>query len=252
MVSVRKAYGHPEGEVTALDRVSLSLPAGSFTAVMGPSGSGKSTLIECAAGLDTPDTGVVVVDGAQVAGRGEEELAKFRRQRIGSIFQQFDLVETETVLANVTLPLRTAGKRVDTSYAEHIATQAGLGGRLHHLLAELSDSERQRVAIARALVANPSVIFGDEPTGGLDPDSARNVLELLSHSVRQFGQSVVLATHDPVAASYADSVVFMADGKLAGCLHQPTPAAVAEQMAYLGDLSLIMDARSRDRALVSV
>ncbi|RLL70659.1 ABC transporter ATP-binding protein [Streptomyces sp. Z26] len=255
LVSVSKTYGtpgHPESRTTALDNVSLSLAAGTFTAVMGPSGSGKSTLLQCAAGLDSLDNGVVVVDGAQMAGRTEAQLTKFRRERIGFIFQQYNLLDTLTVLQNVTLPLRTAGKRPRPGHAEHILTQVGLGNRLDALPSQLSGGQRQRVAVARALVTNPSVIFGDEPTGALDTRSAKNVLELLRETVRNFGQTVVMVTHDPVAASYADSVLFLADGRLAGQLHQPTPSAVAERMAHLGDASLAATAASQDRTLVGV
>ncbi|TDC74090.1 ABC transporter ATP-binding protein [Streptomyces hainanensis] len=236
LVGVSKVYGDAESAVTALDNVSLSLPTGSFTAVMGPSGSGKSTLLQCAAGLDRPDRGVVVVDGAELAGGTEAELTKFRRNRIGFVFQSYNLLPTLTVLQNTTLPLRLAGRRVSRERARTILAQVGLADRLGHFPDQLSGGQRQRVAIARALVAEPAVIFADEPTGALDTRSAREVLELLREVVSAHGRTVVMVTHDPVAASHADSVVFLADGRLAGSMTEPTADAVAERLAHLGDV----------------
>ncbi|MEK8171592.1 ABC transporter ATP-binding protein [Streptomyces sp. M19] len=233
--NVSKVYGSADSAVTALDNVCLSLPTGSFTAIMGPSGSGKSTLMQCAAGLDRPDRGRVVVDGEEMTGGTEAALTKFRRRRIGFIFQQYNLLPTLTVMQNTTLPLKLARRRIDRYKAEEILTQVGLGKRLHHRPDELSGGQRQRVAIARALVTEPSVIFADEPTGALDMRSARDVLRLLQETVRLHGRTVVMVTHDPVAASYADSVVFLADGRLAGQMHAPTVDAVAERLAHLGD-----------------
>ncbi|WP_329231518.1 ABC transporter ATP-binding protein [Streptomyces sp. NBC_01460] len=235
LVSVSKAYGAGDSAVTALDRVTLSLPAGSFTAVMGPSGSGKSTLLQCAAGLDRPDQGQILVDGEEMSGGSEAALTKFRRDRIGFIFQQYNLLPTLTVEENTSLPLRLAGRKADPERVRAILTQVGLGDRLGHLPDELSGGQRQRVAIARALVTRPGVIFADEPTGALDTRSARDVLSLLREGVRLHGTTVVLVTHDPVAASYADSVLFLADGRLAGRLSAPTAEAVAARMAHLGD-----------------
>ncbi|MFJ8858570.1 ABC transporter ATP-binding protein [Streptomyces sp. NPDC102451] len=234
LVSVSKVYGTGDGAVTALDGVTLSLPRGSFTAVMGPSGSGKSTLLQCAAGLDRPDRGQVVVDGEEMSG-GEAALTKFRRDRIGFVFQQYNLLPTLTVEENTALPLRLAGRKADRGSIRAVLTQVGLGERLGHLPDELSGGQRQRVAIARALVTRPGVIFADEPTGALDTRSAREVLGLLKETVRLHGSTVVLVTHDPVAASYADSVLFLADGRLAGHLPAPTAEAVAERMTHLGD-----------------
>ncbi|MEV0404776.1 ABC transporter ATP-binding protein [Actinoallomurus sp. NPDC050550] len=235
LVSVRKVYGTDGTSVTALDDVSLTLPKGTFTAVMGPSGSGKSTLLQCAAGLDRPSAGKVFVDGAEMNGGTETELTKFRRRRIGFIFQQFNLLPTLNVLQNVTLPLRLTGQKSDGRNAREILTAMGLGERLRHLPAELSGGQQQRVAIARALVTNPSVIFADEPTGALDTRSAREVLGLLMRAVHEQGQTVVMVTHDPVAASFADMVLFLADGRLAGDLIRPTAEAVAERMTRLGE-----------------
>ncbi|WP_037836774.1 ABC transporter ATP-binding protein [Streptomyces sp. NRRL F-5650] len=235
LVKVRRTYGSAENAVTALDGVTLSLARGTFTAVMGPSGSGKSTLLQCAAGLDRPDGGIVCVDGKELTGSGEAELTRFRRGRVGFVFQQYNLLETLTVAQNTVLPLKLAGRRVDRDRAREILTSVGLGDRLGHLPDQLSGGQRQRVAIARALVTEPRVIFADEPTGALDTRSARQVLLLLQEAVRVHGRTVVMVTHDPVAASYADSVVFLADGRLAGRMESPSPDAVAERLAHLGD-----------------
>ncbi|WP_119728023.1 ABC transporter ATP-binding protein [Thermomonospora amylolytica] len=235
LVSVRKVYGSGDNAVTALAGVSLSLSAGTFTAVMGPSGSGKSTLLQCAAGLDRPTEGQVFVDGTEMTGGGEKALTEFRRERIGFVFQQFNLLPTLTVLQNVTLPLKLAGRRVDRDRAVEILRRVGLGDRLGRLPAELSGGQQQRVAIARALVTSPKVIFGDEPTGALDTRSAREVLALLRGAVHTYGQTVVMVTHDPVAAAHADSVLFLADGQIVGHLANPTAEAVAERLTHLAD-----------------
>ncbi|MFG2515826.1 ABC transporter ATP-binding protein [Streptomyces sp. NPDC048584] len=235
LVKVTKSYGTADSAVTALDGVTLGLARGTFTAVMGPSGSGKSTLLQCAAGLDRPDSGIVRVDGKELTGGGEAELTKFRRGRIGFIFQQYNLLETLTVAQNTVLPLKLAGRRVDRGRAREVLTAVGLGDRLRHRPGQLSGGQRQRVAIARALVTEPRVIFADEPTGALDTRSAREVLTLLQQAVRVHGRTVVMVTHDPVAASYADSVLFLADGRLAGRMDAPTADAVAERLAHLGD-----------------
>ncbi|MEU6348495.1 ABC transporter ATP-binding protein [Streptomyces sp. NPDC047072] len=235
LVKVTKSYGTQESRVTALDGVTLALGRGTFTAVMGPSGSGKSTLLQCAAGLDRPDSGLVRVDGRDLTGGGEAELTKFRRGRVGFVFQQYNLLETLTVAQNTVLPLKLAGRRVDRRRVREVLTAVGLGDRLGHRPDQLSGGQRQRVAIARALVAEPRVIFADEPTGALDTRSARDVLRLLQEAVRVHGRTVVMVTHDPVAASYADTVLFLADGRLAGHMDAPTPDAVAERLAHLGD-----------------
>jgi putative ABC transport system ATP-binding protein len=235
LVSIRKVYGTAGNQVVALDDVTLGLAPGSFTAIMGPSGSGKSTLLQCAAGLDQPTGGQVFVDGEELTGGSETELTKFRRRRIGFVFQQFNLLPTLTVLQNVTLPLRLAGRRVDRRLCRSVLEQVGLGDRLDHRPAELSGGQQQRVAIARALVTEPSLIFADEPTGALDTRSARSVLQLLREAVHVYDQTVVMVTHDPVAASFADGVVFLADGRIAGRLEHPTAEAVAERMTHLGD-----------------
>ncbi|GHF00011.1 ABC transporter ATP-binding protein [Streptomyces fumanus] len=235
LAGVGKTYGSAENAVTALDGVTLGLARGTFTAVMGPSGSGKSTLLRCAAGLERPDSGVVRVDGTELTGGTETELTKFRRGRVGFVFQEYNLLETLTVAQNTVLPLKLAGRRVDRRRTREVLASVGLGDRLGHRPGQLSGGQRQRVAIARVLVAEPRVIFADEPTGALDTRSARQVLGLLQDAVRSQGRTVVMVTHDPVAASYADAVVFLADGRLAGRMDAPTPDAVAERLAHLGD-----------------
>ncbi|WP_106397254.1 ABC transporter ATP-binding protein [Actinocorallia populi] len=231
---VRKVHGTGSNQVVALAGVTLSLPAGTFTAVMGPSGSGKSTLLQCAAGLERPSGGRVFVAGHEMKG-GETELTKFRREHIGFVFQHFNLLPALTVLQNVTLPLKLAGRRIDEARAAEILQAVGLGDRLSHRPQELSGGQQQRVAIARALVTSPSVIFADEPTGALDTRSARAVLALLQQAVRRYGQTLVMVTHDPVAAAHADSVLFLADGRLVGRMIDPTAEAVAERLTRLGD-----------------
>ncbi|GAA2259764.1 ABC transporter ATP-binding protein [Streptomyces ruber] len=235
LVGVGRTYGSDESAVTALDGVTLGLARGTFTAVMGPSGSGKSTLLQCAAGLDRPDRGIVMVDGTELSGNGEAALTRWRRERIGFVFQQYNLLPTLTVEQNTVLPLKLAGRRVDRRRTRETLAAVGLGDRLGHLPDQLSGGQRQRVAIARALVTEPRVVFADEPTGALDTRSAREVLELLRDAVRVHGRTVVMVTHDPVAASYADQVVFLADGRLAGTLHAPSVEAVAERLVHLGD-----------------
>jgi len=233
--SVRKVYGTADNPVTALDGVSLRLPTGTFTAIMGPSGSGKSTLLQCAAGLDRPTEGTVAIAGQPIPRGSEAAVTRFRRDRIGFVFQQFNLLPTLTALENVTLPLRLAGRRIDKKRCAGLLAQVGLGDRMHHRPAQLSGGQQQRVAIARALASSPALIFADEPTGALDTRSARDVLALLATAVRDQGQTVVMVTHDPAAAAYADSVVFLADGRIVGELTRPSAEAVAERMTHLAD-----------------
>ncbi|GAA3455142.1 ABC transporter ATP-binding protein [Dactylosporangium matsuzakiense] len=231
--SLRKIY---DGPVTALDGVTVGFPAGSFTAVMGPSGSGKSTLLQCAAGLDRPTAGRVFIDGAELTAAGDTAMAKFRRRRVGFVFQDYNLLPALTVEQNVRLPLRLAGRRPDPGAISGVLAQLGLADRRHDRPESLSGGQRQRVAVARALVAEPAVIFADEPTGALDLRSAREVLTLLRSVVDDHRRTVVMVTHDPVAAAYADTVVFLVDGRLAGSLRAPTAEAVAGRLAHLGDL----------------
>lgn len=230
---VSKVYGTSKQRVTALDDVSLTLRPGTFTAVMGPSGSGKSTLLHCAAGLDRPTTGRVQVDDVELTELTETALTKLRRQRIGFIFQHFNLLPTLTVAQNVTLPPRLAGQRVDDAECVRVLGRVGLGDRSHHRPAELSGGQQQRTAIARTLLARPVVTFADEPTGALDTASAHTVLALLRDSAHHEGRTVVMVTHDPVAAAYADAVLFLADGRLVDRLPAPTAATVAARMTHL-------------------
>ncbi|PRY37400.1 ABC transporter ATP-binding protein [Umezawaea tangerina] len=232
--SVRKVYGNDRNGVVALGGVTLGMRRGTFTAVMGPSGSGKSTCLHCAAGLDRPTSGSVVLDGHELTGLNERELTRLRRDRIGFIFQSFNLLPALNVVENVQLPLRLAGRKAKRADVDEVLARVGLSDRKHHRPGELSGGQQQRVAIARALITKPAVIFGDEPTGALDTRTALEVLALMRQAVREVGQTVVIVTHDPVAASHADRVVFLADGQIAGELHEPTAQAVSERMTQLG------------------
>ncbi|GAA2206024.1 ABC transporter ATP-binding protein [Nonomuraea monospora] len=232
--AVSKVYGKGQGAVAALREVSVGIPRGSFTAVMGPSGSGKSTFLHCAAGLDVPSSGSVRLGGTELTGMGETALTELRRQRVGFVFQAFNLVQALDVVENVTLPLRLAGARAPRGLLEEILRRVGLEGRAGHRPAQLSGGQQQRVAIARALITGPEVVFGDEPTGALDTMTARDVLRLLREVVDGLGQTVVMVTHDPLAASYADTVLFLADGRIVDSMSGPTPGKVAERMTRLG------------------
>jgi putative ABC transport system ATP-binding protein len=231
---VRKVHGRGEGTVVALDGVSAELAPGSFTAVMGPSGSGKSTLLNVAAGLDRPTSGTVSLGDIDLTRLSERRLTLLRRERIGFVFQAFNLLPSLTVAQNIALPLRLDGRRPRRSTVREIAARVGLETRLRHRPSQLSGGQQQRVAIARALITRPEVVFADEPTGALDTQTGRDVLELLRELVDQDRHTVVMVTHDPVAAAYADEVVMLADGQVAGTLDAPTVDEVAEQLAHLG------------------
>jgi len=234
LTAVTRTYGRGANPVRALDDVSLTIPRGSFTAVMGPSGSGKSTFLHCAAGLDSPTSGRVELGGTDLTGMNETRLTELRRARIGFVFQAFNLVNALTVRQNIELPLRLAGRRPGRGQLQAMLGRVGLEGREHHRPAQLSGGQQQRVAIARALIAGPDVLFGDEPTGALDTVTARQILGLLRSCVDETGQTVVMVTHDPLAASYADTVLYLADGRLAGRTDAPTAELVAERMTHLG------------------
>jgi putative ABC transport system ATP-binding protein len=234
LVSVFKVYGSGPTAVTALDEVSIALAKGSFTAVMGPSGSGKSTLLHCAAGLDRPTSGSVVLGGVELSGLSEAALTRIRRERVGFVFQAYNLLPQLTVGQNLTLPLRLGDRRVDRAWLQQVVTAVGLSGRLEYRPSQLSGGEQQRVAIARALVTRPDAIFADEPTGALDTRTGRQVLGLLRDLVDTTGQTVLLVTHDPATASFADRVIFLADGRLVGSLEEPSAEVIAERMADLG------------------
>jgi putative ABC transport system ATP-binding protein len=231
--SLTKTYRTGGTTVTALDEVSYDFPVGSFTAVMGPSGSGKSTLLQCAAGLDRPDSGDVVIAGTALSALGETALTRLRRAQIGFVFQSFNLMPSLTAAQNVELPLRLAGRKPAPAATLAALTAVGLHDRAQHRPAELSGGQQQRVAIARALVLAPRVLFADEPTGALDTATSRDVLARLRRLAADNEQTIIMVTHDPVAAGYADQVVFLADGKIAGTLPQPTAETAAARMTQL-------------------
>ncbi|NEA08809.1 ABC transporter ATP-binding protein [Streptomyces sp. SID10692] len=230
--SVTRSYGKGTSAVTALDNVSLDIPRGTFTAVMGPSGSGKSTFLQCTAGLDRPTAGQVLLGETDLSGLSEKKLTLLRRDRIGFVFQAFNLLPSLTAAQNVALPLRLAGRRPGRNDVLDVLEKVGLRERAGHRPGELSGGQQQRVALARALVTRPEVLFGDEPTGALDTTTGREVLTLLREMVNR-GQTVVMVTHDPVAASLADRVLFLTDGRVHGELLAPTAEQVAAHMTGL-------------------
>ncbi|MFF3390075.1 ABC transporter ATP-binding protein [Streptomyces sp. NPDC002669] len=225
-----KVYGSGDTQVVALDRVSISFEEGEFTAIMGPSGSGKSTLMHCVAGLDPASSGSVRIGSTELSRLNDRQLTELRRDRIGFIFQAFNLLPTLTAVENITLPTAIAGRKADRQWLETVVNMVGLSGRLDHRPGQLSGGQQQRVAVARALASRPAIVFGDEPTGNLDSRAGAEVLGFLRESVRQLGQTVVMVTHDPVAAGYADRVVFLADGRLVDEMRQPGPGRVLDRM----------------------
>ncbi|MEU0847938.1 ABC transporter ATP-binding protein [Streptomyces flaveolus] len=230
VVDAVKVYGGGDTAVRALDGVSVDFPVGRFTAIMGPSGSGKSTLMHCAAGLDTLTSGAAHIGDTDLSTLDDRRLTLLRRDRVGFVFQAFNLVPTLTVAENITLPLDLAGRRGDTEWVDALIDVVGLRDRLHHRPAELSGGQQQRVAVARAFAGRPDVVFADEPTGNLDSRSGGEVLGLLGRTVRQTGRTVVMVTHDPVAAAHADEVVFLADGRLVDRMETPTADKVLDRM----------------------
>ncbi|WP_394813426.1 ABC transporter ATP-binding protein [Streptomyces johnsoniae] len=227
---VVKAYGAGETRVVALDRVSADIQQGAFTAIMGPSGSGKSTLMHCLAGLDTVSSGRIWVGPTEITGLKDKKLTQLRRDHIGFIFQAFNLLPTLSALENITLPMDIAGRKPDKEWLERVVATVGLGERLKHRPNELSGGQQQRVAVARALAARPDIIFGDEPTGNLDSRAGSEVLGFLRRSVDELGQTIVMVTHDPVAAAYADRVLYLADGRLVDDMAHPTADLVLDRM----------------------
>ncbi len=225
-----KVYGSGDTRVVALERVSVSFREAEFTAIMGPSGCGKSTLMHCAAGLDSVSSGSVRIGTTELGGLGDRQLTELRRDRVGFIFQAFNLLPTLTALENITLPLSIAGRRPDRQWLERVVSMVGLSERLEHRPGQLSGGQQQRVAVARALVTRPAIVFGDEPTGNLDSRAGAEVLGFLRDSVRELGQTVVMVTHDPVAAGFADRVVFLSDGRLVDEMVRPTPDRVLDRM----------------------
>jgi putative ABC transport system ATP-binding protein len=230
---VWKVYGSGETQVTALRGVSAEFERGRFTAIMGPSGSGKSTLMHCLAGLDSVTRGRIEIGDTTVTGLGDAGLTRLRREQVGFIFQQFNLLPTLSARENILLPMSIAGRRPDPAWFDTVVATVGLADRLEHRPAQLSGGQQQRVACARALVARPEVVFADEPTGNLDSRAGAEVLGFLRRSVTEHGQTIVMVTHDPVAASYADRVVFLADGQIVSELVGPTPETVLDTMKKL-------------------
>ena len=233
-VELTKVYGRGDAAVHALSGVTVELERGQFTAVMGPSGSGKSTLMHCLAGLDVPTSGSAFVGDQEIGSLSDAELTRLRRDRIGFVFQAFNLIPTLTAQENITLPADLAGSKIDSEWFEVIVSQLGIADRLSHLPRELSGGQQQRIACARALISRPQLIFADEPTGNLDSNASAGVLAFLRSAVTEHGQSIVIVTHDPSAAAYADRVVFLADGRVVADLRSPTAESVLEQMKKLG------------------
>jgi putative ABC transport system ATP-binding protein len=233
-MALTRTYGHGDSAVHALRGVSLDLPAGQFTAVMGPSGSGKSTLMHLLAGLDTPTSGTVKVAGQEITRMKDRDLTRLRRKHIGFVFQSFNLLPTLTAEENITLPVDLAGHEVDRAWFDTVVAKLDLGDRLRHRPAELSGGQQQRVAVGRALISKPDVIFADEPTGALDSKASTVLLRFLRAVVDDFGQTVVMVTHDPGAAAYADRVVFLVDGAIIEEMENPTRDRVLEVMGRLG------------------
>jgi putative ABC transport system ATP-binding protein len=232
--NVTKIYGSGQTQVRALDDVSVSFDNGRFSAIMGPSGSGKSTLMHCMAGLDTITDGKIWIDDVDLTGLSERELTRLRRERVGFVFQSYNLLPTLTAAENIELPLAIAGRKPDQSWLDRVVDAVGLRDRLAHRPTELSGGQQQRVAAARALVSQPSIIFADEPTGNLDSRSSAELLQFMRRSVDEFGQTIVMVTHDPTAASYADYVLFLADGRIVDDMAKPTPESVLDRMKSLG------------------
>ncbi len=235
-VGISKTYGRGPAAVTALDRVSVEFGRARYTVIMGPSGSGKSTLLHCVAGLDTVDEGVVQVAGTDLTGLDDRRLTRLRRDRIGFIFQSFNLLPTLNAADNIRLPLALAGRRPDEAWFERLVDAVGLRDRLGHRPAELSGGQQQRVAAARALAGRPDIVFADEPTGNLDSVARGDLLGFLRRSVDELGQTIVMVTHDPVAAAYADRALFLADGRIADEIDSPTAQAVLDRMKRLAEV----------------
>jgi putative ABC transport system ATP-binding protein len=233
-LAATKTYGRGDTVVTALDAVDASFAQGQMTAIMGPSGSGKSTLMHCLAGLDQLSSGQVFIGETDLSGLNERQLTQLRRDRIGFIFQAFNLIPTLNAAENITLPMDLAGTKPDQRWVEHVIATVGLGDRLSHRPSELSGGQQQRVAVARALASRPQIVFADEPTGNLDSRTGAEILTFMARAVSDLGQTIVMVTHDPVAASYADRVVFLADGRVRGELAAPTADSVIDAMRYLG------------------
>jgi putative ABC transport system ATP-binding protein len=234
-VGVSKTYGSGDTVVRALDNVDVDFVSGHFTAIMGPSGSGKSTLMHCLAGLDTVSSGQIYVGDTDLSTLSERQLTLLRRDQVGFIFQAFNLVPTLSALENITLPMDLAGTTPDQAWLDEVIETVGLTNRTSHRPSELSGGQQQRVAVSRALASRPQIIFADEPTGNLDSTTGAEILAFMRQAVRELGQTIVMVTHDPVAASYADRVIFLVDGNIVDELHGPTPESVLDRMKSLGN-----------------
>jgi putative ABC transport system ATP-binding protein len=229
-VDLTKVYGEGEAHVVALAGVSVAFARGRMTAIMGPSGSGKSTLMHCMAALDSPTSGRIVIDGVDISSLKDRALTRLRRERLGFVFQAFNLVPTLSARENITLPLDIAGRKVDQAWFDTVIDTVGLRDRLSHRPSELSGGQQQRVACARALVSRPAIVFADEPTGNLDSHASAEILGFLRRSVTEYGQSIVMVTHDPTAAAYADRVLFLADGRIVDEIVDPSAETVLDRM----------------------
>lgn len=234
--SVHKSFGRGDTAVTALDDISVNFESGRFSAIMGPSGSGKSTFMHVLAGLDRVDSGTISIGGQDITGLNDKQLTQLRRDRVGFIFQAFNLVPTLSAEQNIELPVSLARKRIDSAWKAEVVERLELGDRLNHRPHELSGGQQQRVAVARALLTRPDVIFADEPTGNLDSQSGAEVLALLHGATARYGQTIILVTHDPVAASHADRVVLLKDGRAGGEVQQPSRESVVSALGELSDL----------------
>jgi putative ABC transport system ATP-binding protein len=234
-IDALKIYGGGDSEVRALDGVSVQLEEGRFTAIMGPSGSGKSTLMHCLAGLDSLTGGEVFIGATQLSSLNDKQLTELRRTAVGFVFQAYNLVPTLTALENITLPLLLGGSKGDQQWIDKVIDTVGLRDRLKHRPSELSGGQQQRVAVARALASQPTIIFADEPTGNLDSHTGAEILSFMRRAVRELGQTIVMVTHDPVAASYADRVIFLADGKVVDEMLEPTAERVLDRMKHFGE-----------------
>lgn len=233
-VDASKIYGIGDAQVRALDGVTVAFETGRFTAIMGPSGSGKSTLLHCLAGLDTLTSGATYIGDTYLAALSDKELTELRRTKVGFIFQAFNLVPTLTADENIRLPMMLGGESGDREWIDHVIATVGLGDRLRHRPSELSGGQQQRVAVARALASKPQIIFADEPTGNLDSITGAEILSFMRDAVNNFGQTIVMVTHDPVAASNADRVIFVGDGKITGEMLDPTPDQVIDHLKHWG------------------
>ena len=233
-IDARKTYGVGDNAVHALDGVDIRLEPAKFTAIMGPSGSGKSTLLHCLAGLDSLSEGAVFIGDTYLAELNDKELTRLRREQVGFVFQSFNLIPTLTAKENIVLPMRLGGEDGDLEWIDRVVATVGLGDRLTHRPSELSGGQQQRVAVARALASRPTIIFADEPTGNLDSNSGAEILQFMRDAVDEFGQTIVMVTHDPGAAAYADRVVFLADGKVVHDMSSPDVDSIMEQMKQIG------------------